>query len=56
MSQSHKRYFEVAPLSSERLQFFKKSVNESHQQQQQIEAEDDMNFAEFMRAYESSRF
>jgi glutamate--cysteine ligase len=54
MSQSHKRYFDVAPLSSERLRFFQQSVQESHLKQQQIEAEDNMTFAEFMQAYESS--
>ena len=54
MSQTHKRYYDVAPLSSERLQFFQKSVDESHRKQQQIEVEDNMSFAEFMQAYEAS--
>ena len=54
MSQTHKRYFDVAPLSSERLQFFQQSVDESHHKQRQIEADDSMTFAEFMQAYEAS--
>jgi len=54
MSQSHKRYYDVAPLSSERLHFFQQSVDESHRKQQQTEADDNMSFAEFMQAYEAS--
>lgn len=53
MSQIHKRYFEVAPLSSQRLQFFQQEVVASHRQQQAIEAADRMSFEEFMRAYEA---
>ncbi len=53
MSQMHKRYFDMAPLSSERQHFFQQAVDESHRKQEQIEAGDNMSFAEFMRAYES---
>ncbi|MBT8439540.1 MAG: glutamate--cysteine ligase, partial [Gammaproteobacteria bacterium] len=56
MSQTHKRYFDVAPLSSERLHFFQRAVDESHRKQRQTEADDNMSFAEFMQAYESSGF
>lgn len=52
MSQTHKRYYDVAPLSSERQCFFQQSVDESHRNQRQTEADDDMTFAEFMQAYE----
>lgn len=54
MSQTHKRYYEVAPISSERLHFFQQSVAESHRRQKQMEADDSMTFAEFMKAYEAS--
>jgi glutamate--cysteine ligase len=53
MSQTHKRYFDIAPLSTTRLKMFEESVVESHARQKQIEAADTMSFAEFMRWYES---
>ena len=54
MSQAHKRYFDISPLNSERCKFLEQSISESHQKQKQIEANDKMSFAEFMRAYEQS--
>ena len=54
MSQAHKRYFEMNPLSTEHRDMFEKSIAESHQKQLDIEAADNMTFAEFMQAYEST--
>lgn len=54
MSQTHKRYFDISPLNSERCKFFEQSISESHQKQKEIEADDKLSFAEFMRAYELS--
>jgi len=52
MSQMHKRYFKLNPLSTERLNFFEQSVIDSHQKQKEIEAADTMSFSEFMKFYQ----
>ncbi len=53
MSQRHKRYYDIAPLPTSRLQMFEELVGKSHQQQKDIEAADTMDFAHFMQWYES---
>ena len=54
MSQTHKRYFDMNPLNSERCSFIEQSIAESHQKQKDIEAGETISFAEFMLAYEQS--
>ena len=51
MSQMHKRYYDIAPLSSDRLRMLEDSVIESHNRQRAIEQADTMNFAAFMAWY-----
>lgn len=54
MSQTHKRYFDVAPISSERLAMLKQSVEASHQRQLAIEKADTLTFEAFIKAYDQA--
>lgn len=54
MSQSHRHYFQITPLSTERRRFFEKAIEESHRKQRDIEMADTGSFADFMLAYEQS--
>ena len=55
MSQAHKKYFDIAPLATSRLEYFNSLVEQSHRRQLEIEQADSMGFAEFLQAYEASQ-
>jgi glutamate--cysteine ligase len=55
MSQAHKKYFDIAPLATERLNNFNSLVEQSLRRQAEIEASDTMTFAAFLRAYEQGQ-
>jgi len=52
MSQAHKNYFAMVPLSRSSLEKLQQSVEMSHRKQAEIEAADQMGFAAFMQWYE----
>ena len=51
----HQEYFHNRELSNERMQFFSQAAEQSIEQQKQIEAEDDISFAEFLQQYYAQR-
>ena len=52
MSQAHKKYFDIAPLATDRLNYFNTLVEESHSKQAEIEAADSLSFSDYLKAYE----
>jgi glutamate--cysteine ligase len=51
MSEKHERFFKAAPLSAEREQFFIEQAETSLGQQQDIEANDNLTFDEYLAEY-----
>lgn len=51
MSKHHYQYYKNHPLAENKVQYFEKMASESLDRQKQIEAEDSMNFDEYLENY-----